>query len=70
MVDKFTAREQELMKNYKNLNEPVNPDSPMGQLEQMAVGAKPALKNSPSLRDPVDFLYHSYYTENKPRIYI
>jgi carbamoylphosphate synthase large subunit len=30
-------QQQDLMKNYKNLNEPVNPDSPMGELDQ-AVG--------------------------------
>jgi hypothetical protein len=27
-------QQEALMKNYKNLNEPVNPDSPMGQLDQ------------------------------------
>jgi hypothetical protein len=31
-------QQQELMKNYKNLNEPVNPDSPMGQLDQAMGG--------------------------------
>ncbi|MDR2662707.1 MAG: head-tail connector protein [Treponema sp.] len=36
--ERAMVREQELLKNYKNLNEPVNPDSPVGQLEQMAGG--------------------------------
>ena len=29
---------QDLMKNYKNLNEPVNPDSPMGELNRAMGG--------------------------------
>jgi hypothetical protein len=32
-------QQENLMKNYKNLNEPVNPDSPMGQLDQATGGA-------------------------------
>jgi hypothetical protein len=32
------AQQQELMRNYKNLNEPVNPDSPMGELDQALGG--------------------------------
>jgi hypothetical protein len=26
-------QQQEVIKNYRQLNEPVNPDSPMGQIE-------------------------------------
>jgi hypothetical protein len=32
-------QQQELMKNYKNLNEPVNPDSPMGELDRAMGGS-------------------------------
>jgi hypothetical protein len=32
-------QKQELMKNYKNLNEPVNPDSPMGELDRAMGGS-------------------------------